>query len=236
MAHASDPSALPIVPEWPAPAAVGAAMSTRLGAVSGGPQPVLLSQVHGTAVVRLQEWAPPGFHTADASLTTVPGVACTVRVADCLPVLLCDHSGTAVAAAHAGWRGLAAGVLDNTVRELCEAGGVAPEDLMAWLGPCIGPQAFEVGPDVLEAFGLTPGPAPDSGPTGTGHLFRFAPRADGSARWRADLAGLAEARLSALGLRSISRHGACTVADPSRFFSFRRDGQTGRMAASIWLR
>ena len=204
----------------------------RRFAAALGAEPVWLDQVHGADVVRLSaSHLQPGLALtrADASVCTEPGLACTVLVADCLPLLLCSADGLAVGAAHAGWRGLAAGVIDHTVAALCEAAGCPPERLLAWLGPCIGPAAFEVGEDVLRAFGADPN-APDPA------LFRPAPRPDGSPRWRADLAQLARRRLLALGLRQISGGNLCTVADASRFFSFRRDGRTGRMAAAIALR
>jgi YfiH family protein len=129
-----------------------------------------------------------------------------------------------VAAAHAGWRGLAGGVLEATVAALCAGVGVRPADLQAWLGPCIGPEAFEVGAEVREAF------AADAA------WLRYAPRADGDPRWRADLAGLARSRLRRLGLSAITGGRWCTVSDPSRFFSYRRDGVTGRFAAAVWRR
>jgi hypothetical protein len=197
-----------------------------------GAQPVWLHQVHGADVLRLTaDHLQPGaaLPRADASVCTEPGIACTVLVADCLPVLLCSADGRAVGAAHAGWRGLAGGVLDNTVAALCAAARCAPHQLLAWLGPCIGQSAFEVGADVLLAFGADPlrlAPA-------DAELFRFSPRADGSLRWRADLAGLARRRLAALGVAAVRGGGWCTVSDASRFFSFRRDPRTGRMAAAI---
>jgi polyphenol oxidase len=203
--------------------------------------PVYLDQVHGPNVVRLTRADLPADCTrlalprADASVTWVPGIACTVLVADCLPVLFARADGRVVAAAHAGWRGMAAGVLERTVAALREplAGEHAPwaGEVRAWLGACIGPQAFEVGADVLQAFGT------DATASPTGHpRFRFAPRPDGSPRWRADLGGLAYERLQAMGV-SVPGGGCppCTVEDPSRFFSFRRDGRTGRMAACIWI-
>lgn len=200
-----------------------------------GAQPVWLNQVHGADVLRLTpDHLAPGapLPRADASICTTPGIACTVLVADCLPVLFCSADGRAVGAAHAGWRGLAGGVLDHTVAALCQAAGCAPQDLLAWLGPCIGPEAFEVGADVLQAFGADPQtPAPADAA-----LFRFSPRPDGSARWRADLPGLARRRLAALGLTQVHGGGWCTVADGSRFFSFRRQPRTGRMAAAIAIR
>ena len=200
-----------------------------------GAAPVWLNQVHGTAVLRLSaEHLKPGARLpqADASISTVPGIACTVLVADCLPLLLCSRDGSAVAAAHAGWRGLAAGVIDNTVAALCQAAGCPADQLLAWLGPCIGPAAFEVGSDVLQAFGADL-QQPD--PT----LFVASPRPDGSPRWHANLPALARRRLAGLGVQQISGGRHCTVADASRFFSFRRDGfagPTGRMAAAIAIR
>ena len=197
-----------------------------------GAQPVWLDQVHGAEVVRLSPadlQAGQPLRRADASVCAEPGIACTVLVADCLPVLLCCANGRAVAAAHAGWRGMAAGVIANTVAALCEAGGCAPDQLLAWLGPCIGPIAFEVGADVLAAFGAVPSRLDPA-------LFMPSPRPDGSPRWRANLAALAQGQLAALGVAQVSAAQACTVGDGSRFFSFRRDGRTGRMAAAIALR
>ena len=197
-----------------------------------GARPVWLNQVHGHTVVRLSaEHLRPGagLPVADASVCTVPGMACTVLVADCLPVLLCSADGRGVAAAHAGWRGLAGGVLDNTVAALCEAVTCSPGELLAWLGPCIGQPAFEVGDDVLRAFGADP-QAPDL------HLFQPSARPDGSPRWRANLVELARRRLAGLGVVQVSGGAWCTVADGSRFFSFRRQARTGRMAAAIALR
>jgi YfiH family protein len=256
------PAELPLLhPDWQLPAGVAAAMSTRLGGISAAPfsslnlrppglrgdavdaadavnenqrrfaaalgaTPVYLDQVHGADVVLLNH-ADTSLPRADASVTTVPGLACTVLVADCLPVLLCSDDGRAVAAAHAGWRGLAAGVLDNTVAALCAAAACEPAQLQAWLGPCIGPRAFEVGVDVLRAFGANPA-SPDP--------LRFMPRArpDGSARWLANLPQLARDRLARVGVQRVSGGDLCTVEDGSRFFSFRRDGRTGRLAAAIW--
>jgi YfiH family protein len=192
-----------------------------------GVRPVFLRQVHGCAVANLDE-PHEQFPTADAAVTTRTDIACTVLVADCLPVLFTDQRGRAVAAAHAGWRGLAAGVLEATVAALCRAAACRPGDVVAWMGASIGPAAFEVGEDVLQAFGVgQPGGAPMA-------LFLEATRPDGSPRWKADLPGLALLRLQAAGLSQVSASGLCTVSDPSRFFSFRRDGLTGRMAASVW--
>ena len=247
-----------LIPDWAAPG-IQAFMTTRAGGVSAGPlaslnlgvavqdlpeavaenrrrvaaalgaAPVFLRQVHGAEVLRLRPehlHAAAALPPADAAISTDPGLACAVQVADCLPVLFAGPGG--VGAAHAGWRGLAGGVLERTVAALCEACGCAPAELRAWLGACIGPQAFEVGADVLAAFGA-PAQAQDQA------FFRYQPNAQGQPRWRADLAGLAAARLRALGLRHISGGGWCTVSQPSRFFSFRREPPSGRMAAVIRL-
>jgi len=250
-----------IRPDWAADAAVGAWMSTRSGGVSEGPfeslnlgrsagdgaaavdenrrrfaaalgaAPHWMSQVHGTRVLRVgaahehlaQSGAADGADSADAAITTAPGVACTVMVADCLPVLLAAPGGRGVGAAHAGWRGLAAGVLEACVSTLAEAARCRPDELVAWLGPCIGPRQFEVGAEVVAAFGA-------------GSRFVERQRGDGSLSWLADLPGLATDRLRRAGLMQISASGLCTVENASRFFSYRRDGVTGRMAAAIWLR
>ncbi len=178
---------------------------------------------------RRRSSAHAGVEAADASWTCEPGVACTVLVSDCLPVLLAAPQARAVGAAHAGWRGLSAGVVEHCARAVCDAASCEPHELVAWLGPCIGPDAFEVGADVLMAFGVEP-------PAASRERFRYQPRADGDPRWRADLAGLARDRLAALGVRRVSGGTWCTVQDRSRFFSFRRDGVTGRMAAAVWIR
>ena len=190
-------------------------------------KPVWLKQVHGAQVVRLAHGTEERFPEGDASWTTEAGLACTVLVADCLPVLLATRDGRAVAAAHAGWRGLAAGVLEATVRALCEGTGSAPQDISAWLGPCIGPRRFEVGRDVLDAFDLD----------GDGAHFAECARSDGSPRWLADLPALAAVRLRRAGVSNLHIDGRCTLEEASSFFSFRRDGSTGstgRMAAAIW--
>ena len=209
------------------PAAVQANRA-RFAAALGG-APTFLRQVHGSRVLRLPLVAHAGAAApeADASLTTEPGVACLVQAADCLPVLFAAPDGRGVAAAHAGWRGLAGGVLEATVAALCEAAGCEPTDLEAWLGPCIGPRQFEVGTEVLQAFGAG---------EGADHP-RFLPSRPG--HWRADLAGLAGDRLRALGLSRIGGGRWCTVEEASRFFSYRRDraggSDSGRMAAAIWI-
>jgi polyphenol oxidase len=193
-------------------------------------RPVWLQQVHGARVVNLDELPGDLLEQADGSIATHAGVACTVMVADCLPVLFAAPEGRGVGAAHAGWRGLAAGVLDNTVQALCEAAGCEPRELVAWLGACIGPQAFEVGDDVLQAFGADPSKA------GNPRFVAKSPAADGTPRWWADLPSLARDRLAAAGVTRVSGGSWCTASDASRFFSYRRDRITGRMAAAVWLR
>jgi YfiH family protein len=196
----------------------------------GGARPTWLRQVHGVDVLRLTPDTPEHPETtADAAWTDQPGLACMVSAADCMPVLLALRDGTAVAAAHAGWRGLAGGVLEATVQALCEGTGRPADELQAWLGPCIGPRQFEVGADVLQAFGQNPEQADPA-------LFVSRPRPDGAPRWLAHLPALAQRRLRALGLRQIDAAAACTVEDASRFFSYRRDRITGRMFAAIWRR
>jgi polyphenol oxidase len=198
----------------------------RLGAcLSAGP--VWLNQVHGAQVVRLgpQDALPQARrHTADASVTAHPGVVCAVQVADCLPVLLSAPQGRAVGAAHAGWRGLAAGILEATVMELCRAAECEPHEVQAWLGACIGPQHFEVGADVLIAFGVNPG------------FSTLEPGFVATARpgkWLADLCFLARQKLHLSGVHAVGGGHWCTFSEPERFFSFRRDRVTGRMAALI---
>lgn len=207
-------------------------------------QPVWLHQVHGNRVRRVG-LADVGVAPieADGALTTEPGVACVVMVADCLPLLLAAPEGRGVAALHAGWRGLAGegapcvggrGIVQTGVEALCEATAVDPRDLRVWLGPCIGPRRFEVGPEVLRGFGAEPTQvlgAPSVHP-------RFTPAgaADVPGKWLADLPGLAHDALSALGVTQVSGGAWCTASDAARFFSFRRDGRTGRQAAAICLR
>jgi YfiH family protein len=156
---------------------------------------------------------------ADASLTHEPGHVCAVLTADCLPVLLCERHGRAVAAAHAGWRGLLAGVIERTVEGLAQS----PENIAAWLGPAIGPRAFEVGPEVREAFLARDAAA----------AAAFKPSLGGA--WLADLYSLARQRLAQVGVNAISGGDFCTFSDPARFYSYRLDGRTGRMASLIWL-
>lgn len=205
----------------------------RVAAAIGG-APVFLKQVHGTTVLRLRpEHAHPEAdpEPADASISTDPALACAVMVADCLPVLFAGPG--VVGAAHAGWRGLSGGVLESTVAAMCEAVDCAPSRIRAWMGACIGPEQFEVGADVLAAFGAEPLHRDQP-------LFRFQPNEQGEPRWRADLYGLARQRLQAAGSADVSGGGWCTLSAPSRFFSFRHervDGlRSGRMVAVIRLR
>jgi len=190
-----------------------------------GAQPVYLDQVHGTRVVRLTlaDRAPGRpLHQADAAFTIERGVACTVLVADCLPVLLAAPGGRGVAAAHAGWRGLAGGVVEAALGALCEAAECEPAEVSAWLGACIGPNAFEVGDEVREAFGPTGGPHFRPGPV--------------AGKWWADLPALARQRLHQAGVTAIAGGHWCTHGDPALFFSFRRGRVTGRHAAAVWIR
>lgn len=235
-----------LVPDWPAPARVRAVCTTRTGGCSRGAfaglnlaahvgddpddvaynrmqlrsalelpsEPAWLEQVHGAEVI---DAGSPEPRRADASLTRASGVVCAVLTADCLPVLLCDAAGSRVAAVHAGWRGLAAGVLENAVAALD-----APY-LMAWLGPAIGPDAFEVGAEVRQAF-VAPHPV---------SAHAFTPAHGG--KWRADLYELARLALARAGVSRVYGGGWCTYGDPERFYSYRRDVKTGRMVTLIWL-
>lgn len=235
-----------LTPDWPAPARVKACVTTREGGVSLAPfdslnlgdhvgddptavaenrrrlidrfviTPAWLQQVHGIAVV---EADPTQVATADASWTATPGIACTAMTADCLPVLFCNRAGTRVAAAHAGWRGLANGVLEATLDSLA----VPANEILAWLGPAIGPQAFEVGPEVREAFIAQRPEAVEA--------FAASPNAG---KFLADIYQLARLRLAARGVTAVYGGGLCTVNDP-RFFSYRRNPRTGRFASLIWI-
>lgn len=232
-----------------APEAVAANRARLAGLI--GAEPVWMTQVHGADLIRLthrtpradalhgvRDWNPrqsAGQAQADGALTTEPGLACTVMVADCLPLLLAAPQGRGVAALHAGWRGLAGaggmggrGIVHTGVAALCEAAACDPADLQVWLGPCIGAAHFEVGADVLEGFGVDPADA-------ASHP-RFTRRADRTPpKWLADLPGLAGDLLRQLGVSRVQVGSDCTVSDASRFFSFRRDRVTGRQAACIWL-
>jgi YfiH family protein len=180
--------------------------------------PIWLNQIHGTNIVQLPYTGADTPH-ADGCVSRSAGQVCAVMTADCLPILLCDNFGTVVAAAHAGWRGLAAGVIENTVNSMA----VAPDELMAWLGPAIGPDAFEVGPEVVETFVEQQSEA------------RHAFRQTSQHHWLADIYKLARLRLQKIGIHQVSGGEFCTYTDSERFYSFRRDKVTGRMAALIWL-
>jgi YfiH family protein len=186
-------------------------------------EPCWLYQTHSNKVVRLYDDTTSNQH-ADASYSTIPGKVCAVLTADCLPVLLCARDGSAVAAVHAGWRGLANGVVDNTISTLLHFGKCNPENLFAWLGPAIGAGVFEVGEEVVEAFcsqlseaekGFTPVPGTD--------------------KWLADIYLLARQRLQRMNVSDIYGGGFCTVSQYEKFYSYRRDRETGRMATLIWM-
>lgn len=235
-----------ITPDWPAPANVKALQTTRQGGVSMGvyaslnlgdhvkdnPQhvaanrqllsaylpsePVWLNQVHGVRVIDAA--LSSCLESADASVTTRKQVVCVTMTADCLPVLLCDHAGTVVAAVHAGWRSLCDGVIEATVAAM----PAQADQLMAWLGPAIGPEAFEVGGEVRAQFMAKDAQAE----------FAFQAKGD---KWLSDLYTIARQRLQRLGVTQVYGGGHCTFSEPKTFFSFRRDGDTGRMGSFIWL-
>ncbi len=234
---------------WPAPARVRTLVTTRDGGVSLAPyaslnlgqhvgddpaavaenrarlraclpaEPFWLNQVHGIGVQEACADAPDVPPDADAGFTRQPGVVCAVMTADCLPVLLTDRSGSVLAAAHAGWRGLCNGIIEATIARMA----VPANDILAWLGPAIGPDAFEVGPEVRAAF-MAHDPTAASA---------FAAIPDG--KYLADIYLLARQRLNACGVTDVHGGDACTVTERERYFSYRRDGRTGRMASLIWL-
>ena len=240
-----------IRPDWPAPTNVRALSTTRAGGVSQGPwhslnlglscgddsahvsanrqalravlpaEPAWLRQVHGTRVQDVSYGAGTGIE-GDAAVSMAPGAVLAILSADCLPVLLCDRRGTRVAAAHAGWRGLAAGVIEQTIAAL----GEPAEELLAWLGPAIGGAVYEVGGEVRAAFAARR--------TASAKVVERAFRPSGD-RWLLDLEEAARTVLSAAGVERTYGGGFCTFSDPGRFFSHRRDGVTGRMASLIWL-
>jgi hypothetical protein len=236
-------------PAWPAPPPVRVLSTLRTGGTSEGPyaslnlaahvgdhservaanrrllreaatlpgEPLWLEQVHGTEVV--EHGGRTEVPRADAAIATRSGRVCAVMTADCLPVVLADRAGTRIGIAHAGWRGLAGGVVEATIAAL----GCEPSELLAWLGPAIGQEAFEVGPEVRAAF-LRRSPV-------LGGCFAGNVRG----RFQADLGGLARLMLADAGVTSVHGGGACTATDARRFFSYRRDGTTGRMATLAWL-
>lgn len=235
-----------LIPDWPAPAGVRSCVTTRAGGVSLAPfdsfnlgdhvdddsqavssnrlalisllgiQPAWLRQVHGVSVV---EATPTEVMEADASWTSTPGIACTIMTADCLPALFCNRAGDRVAAAHAGWRGLAAGVLEAAVSSFSND----PADVMVWLGPAIGPDAFEIGPEVREAFIATHPSTVDA----------FVPSVN-DGKFMANIYQLARLRLAAYGVKAVYGGGFSTYNDP-RFYSYRRSARTGRFASLIWI-
>lgn len=236
-----------IIPDWPAPKSVRALQSTRQGGGSAAPydslnlgdhvgdaplivarnrmllntllpsEPVWLRQVHGTVVANADH--ANCLPQADACIARHRDAVCVVMTADCLPVLLCDAQGSVVGVAHAGWKGLAAGVVEATVREM----DVVPKNLMAWLGPAISQQAFEVGDEVRALFVDSYSQA----------AAAFVPGQRG--KWFADIYALTRLRLNAMGITQVYGGGYCTYKDAGRFFSYRRDGATGRMGTFIWL-
>jgi len=211
-----------VLPDWPAPPNVRAVMTTRntteaeLRPLLPG-EPAWLRQVHGTRVVRLDQVGSNP--EADAAVTGRRSLVCAIRVADCMPVLLADESATVVGAAHAGWRGLSSGVIENTVQAMEIAGG----ELLAWLGPAIGPKVYEVGEEVRSVF-LSRDAAAEAA---------FSPARRG--HWLLDLYTVARQRLRSCGVERIFGGGYCTYSDPQRFYSYRRDGTASRMAAYVWL-
>ena len=240
-----------IVPDWPAPRRVRALITTRAGGASRGvysgmnlgmragdapedvarnrarlrqslpAEPLWLRQVHGTSVVEAD--GADGSPEADAAVARRPGTVCAVLTADCLPLLLCDEEGTAVAAAHAGWRGLSSGVIERTLQVMDRP----PAALLAYLGPAIGPAAYEVGAEVRAAFTAA------DGVRDAQTEAAFAPGKPG--KFYADLYALARRRLAQSGVMRVYGGGYCTYTERERFFSYRRDGATGRMASLIWM-
>jgi polyphenol oxidase len=260
MQQVFDPAALGVtIPEWPAPQNVIAFQSNRKGGCSGAPfatmnvgdhvgdvpehvaenrdrlfplegpvKPVWLQQVHGTEVLEIDRWLIGSGNTAtlgllpkaDAAVSRTPRNACLIMTADCLPVFFCNRQGTVVAAAHAGWRGLCDGILENTVKVMkCD-----PSDLLVWLGPAIGPLAFEVGAEVRAAFVRRDQCSE----------LAFEPTQT-VGKWLGNLQLIARKRLTALGVDAVYGGVDCTFSQPDRYFSYRRDGQTGRMVSAIWL-
>jgi len=239
-----------IEPDWPAPQNVEALFTTRNGGTGSGPyaslnlgdhvgddpltveknrallrqslpgEPRWLQQVHGVRPVSIDDHACAACE-GDAAFSRHPGNVCVVLVADCLPILLCDRAGTVTGAVHAGWKGLAEGVIEQTLSRMA----VESKCLMAWLGPAIGPDHFEVGGEVRQAFLRHDLDA----------ALAFIPHPYQDDKWFADLFVLAHQRLSKAGVCEIYGGGRCTYSDPTRFFSYRRDGVTGRMAGLIWL-
>lgn len=200
-------------------------------------EPAWLSQVHGSVVARADRVARGSVPEADASIATMPGAICAIQTADCLPVLFTDRAGSVVGAAHAGWRGLAGGVLEATVAamraELAPDGDPASNEIIAWLGAAIGPQQFEVGEEVLQAFLAGAEGSPDQA---AAVRAAFVPRASMPGKYLADIYALARLTLGRVGVSDVSGGDLCTVTDASRFYSYRRDKVTGRQASLIWIK
>lgn len=250
-----------ITPNWSTPSSIRAFATTRVGGLSQAPynslnlgdhvgdnpqlvianrslvrtqlpsEPIWLNQIHGTTVStpnsRKLTAKKNIAHQADASVTNVPNEVLVVMTADCLPVLFSTKKGSVIGVAHAGWRGLHAGILENTVTEMLSLDAdLNPKDLLAWMGPAIGPDSFEVGQDVFDAF---------QNPDGPSNLNVFRPINNRPGKYLADIYGLARARLNALGIDAISGGDRCTVKEGEEFFSYRRDGKTGRFASFIWI-
>src|ERR1700761_8258023 len=212
-----------------------AANRARLLKLAGVSEAAWLEQIHGTGIVRAEDVLAQAHANgtptrADASVTDRPGTVCVVMVADCMPVLFCDEAGRAVGAAHAGWRGLAAGIIEQTAQRVAELAGVEAGALHAYLGPCIGPDAFEVGADVRDAFMNGVG-----GTQREATANAFVEHPHNAGKYLADLPALARLRLHEIGVTRIVGGDLCTVTLRERFYSYRRDRDTGRMAALIWL-
>lgn len=246
-----------VFPSWPAPASVNSAVSLRKGGVSGAPYDQLnvahhvgddpnlveanrlaikqhlsargiswMNQVHGTTIVEARDDGYiDGGHisTADACWTANTDIACAVMTADCLPLLVCDRQGTKIAAIHAGWRGLCAGIISKSITEM----RIEPAETLVWLGPAIGPAAYQVGREVKDAFAARP--------NSSGINVEPAFTSDGDSHYLCDLYELARIELNSLGVTKIYGGDQCTYSQPDRYYSYRRDGQTGRMVSLIWL-
>lgn len=238
-------------PDWALPANISAITSTRNGGFSTGPykglnlgnhvgddpelveknrkwlveqhflptQPVWLNQTHSTKVVTVDKWTPEALD-ADGIFTATPGIVCSIMTADCLPILLANKQGTEVAAVHAGWRGLADGILKNALDFFSN-----PDDVIGWVGPAISQQFFEVGKEVVEHFVEL-----DSN-----SIVAFEPKQDAAGKWMGNLPLIAKQKLLQFGVSDVVLSDLCTYTDKDQFFSYRRDGQTGRQASFIWI-
>jgi len=207
-----------IKPNWPAPANVHALTTTKLtGEVDTPSEPLFLKQVHGNEIINLNN--PPDSLIADGSFTTQPNTICVVKTADCLPILICDTDATVVAAVHGGWRSLAAGIIDNALSCL----NIDPEKTLVWLGPAIGPDAFEVGTEVRDAF------------VSKNKVHKTAFKTHFDQKYLANIYELAKQQFNARGVEQIYGGEYCTFSDEKRFYSYRRSKDTGRMHSCIWI-